>query len=320
MTAFYKQSWFAPVASAATSFLFPSLGSTIGGALNLSGQTADLVGNALVGAGIGGLSNGMQGALTGALAGAGTRYAANALGYGGGYQQLLGGLGALGGGTGTVGGAGGGMRDSNILTTNGVTGGNAGSAATGAASSGGGGALANLTGAGLMKNAPLLLAGASLMGGLAGAGKPKPAVAPGITDPNMTAHLPKVEFQRDYQPYQGDYRRYAMDGGGHQFFSNSQLPSTQYAADGGYMTAYGRGGVSGPGDGRDDKIPALLSDGEYIWDAESVSLLGNGSSKAGAEKLDKMREELRRQKGRSMSRGQMSQDSKPALAYLKDGR
>jgi hypothetical protein len=43
--------------------------------------------------------------------------------------------------------------------------------------------------------------------------------------------------------------------------------------------------VQGPGDGQSDDIPAMLADGEFVWPADVVSALGNGSNKAGAKKL-----------------------------------
>lgn len=54
--------------------------------------------------------------------------------------------------------------------------------------------------------------------------------------------------------------------------------------------------VQGPGAGQDDQIPAMLSDGEYVMDAATVSDIGDGSTKAGAKRLDQMREQLRRKK------------------------
>jgi hypothetical protein len=42
----------------------------------------------------------------------------------------------------------------------------------------------------------------------------------------------------------------------------------------------------GGGTGQSDDIPALLHDGDYVMDAETVSALGDGSSKAGREVLD----------------------------------
>jgi hypothetical protein len=86
-------------------------------------------------------------------------------------------------------------------------------------------------------------------------------------------------------------------------------------------TGYAEGGfaVEGAGDGRDDKIPALLSDGEYVIDAETVALLGNGSNKAGAELLDKFRVNVRKQKGQKLARGEFSEDAKRPEHYMAGG-
>ena len=48
--------------------------------------------------------------------------------------------------------------------------------------------------------------------------------------------------------------------------------------------------VTGPGDGQSDDIPAMLADGEYVFDADTVAQLGNGSTKAGSKILDRFRE------------------------------
>lgn len=78
--------------------------------------------------------------------------------------------------------------------------------------------------------------------------------------------------------------------------------------------------VQGDGDGREDAIPARLSDGEYVIDAETVALLGNGSSKAGAAKLDQFRVNVRKHKGRELAKGKFSADAKRPEAYLAGGR
>jgi hypothetical protein len=65
--------------------------------------------------------------------------------------------------------------------------------------------------------------------------------------------------------------------------------------------ARSEGMLRGPGDGMDDRIPAkvgggqdvLLANNEYIVPADVVAALGNGSSDAGAEQMDKMLERLR---------------------------
>lgn len=62
------------------------------------------------------------------------------------------------------------------------------------------------------------------------------------------------------------------------------------------------GMIDGGGDGMSDSVPAtidgqedlLVSKDEYVIDAPTVAMIGNGSSDAGAAKLDNMREEVRK--------------------------
>jgi hypothetical protein len=58
--------------------------------------------------------------------------------------------------------------------------------------------------------------------------------------------------------------------------------------------------VAGKGDGQSDDIPAWLADGEFVFPADVVSALGNGSTKAGTDKLYKMMHEIR---ARARSKG-----------------
>lgn len=55
--------------------------------------------------------------------------------------------------------------------------------------------------------------------------------------------------------------------------------------------------VSGHTQGQDDKIPAMLSDGEYVIPADVLAHLGDGNNNAGAKKLDVMVGKIRRGKG-----------------------
>ena len=104
-----------------------------------------------------------------------------------------------------------------------------------------------------------------------------------------------------------------------------EAPPNGYAyggyAGGGYAGGGGLGAVAryvqGGGTGREDAIDARLSDGEYVMDAETVAMLGDGSNRAGARKLDAFREQIRRHKGRAMSRGKFSPNAKQPAAYLK---
>jgi hypothetical protein len=51
--------------------------------------------------------------------------------------------------------------------------------------------------------------------------------------------------------------------------------------------------VAGPGDGQSDDIPAMLADSEFVMPADVVAALGNGSTKAGSEKLYEMMHAIR---------------------------
>jgi len=74
--------------------------------------------------------------------------------------------------------------------------------------------------------------------------------------------------------------------------------------------------VHGEGDGQSDDIPAMLADGEYVIDAETVAQIGNGSTKAGAQALDKFREGIRAHK-RSAPINKIPPKTKALTSYLK---
>lgn len=78
--------------------------------------------------------------------------------------------------------------------------------------------------------------------------------------------------------------------------------------------------VQGPGDGTSDSIPARLATGEYVQDAQLVSMIGNGDNGAGAKALDKFRENIRKHKGGSLANGKMAPDThKDLTKYLPKG-
>jgi len=126
-----------------------------------------------------------------------------------------------------------------------------------------------------------------------------------------------------------------------QFFKNDAVPLAQTtgitgkARGGGALQSLGEGQpnglenefdssiehhAEGPGDGTSDDIPAKLSDGEYVMDANTVSLLGNGSNKAGAARLDDLRANLRKHAAKSMSKGKQFMKAKPPEQYMRGGR
>jgi hypothetical protein len=103
-----------------------------------------------------------------------------------------------------------------------------------------------------------------------------------------------------------------MKGGGLPALSN--VPITQ-----GRLNFRKGAPVHGPGDGQSDDIPAMLADGEYVIDAETVAQIGNGSTKAGAQALDKFRENIRRHK-RSAPVNKIPPKTKALTSYLKGAR
>lgn len=96
----------------------------------------------------------------------------------------------------------------------------------------------------------------------------------------------------------------------------SPTPTPLPMANGGALSAVARF-AKGAGSGRDDTIDARLSDGEYVMDAETVAMLGDGSSEDGARKLDMMRSQLRKHKGKALAKGKFSPNAKSPLTYLK---
>jgi len=103
--------------------------------------------------------------------------------------------------------------------------------------------------------------------------------------------------------------------GAQQGVYNYQAPVGK--AQGGALSAVSRF-AQGAGSGRADTIDAKLSDGEYVIDAETVAMLGDGSNKEGAKRLDAMRQNIRSHKGKNLAKGKISPNAKSALTYLKE--
>ena len=77
--------------------------------------------------------------------------------------------------------------------------------------------------------------------------------------------------------------------------------------------------VEGKGDGTSDDITAMLANGEYVFSADVVSALGNGSNKAGAKELDHMVQAIR-SRARSAPPDKLPPDAKSPLEYLKSSK
>jgi len=339
----------------ALSVFLPGVGTAIGGAissglgLGLEAAGISALGAGVIGAGAGALSGGLKGALIGGLTGGLTNYALGPAGLG-----LTGEGGKLGElfGSGTVdpnaavpevhtpaaemapfpdfkGGIEGLSRPTDL---------GAGALAQTAATASGspsGSVIDSLKSAfkdsgigSIAKYAPLVMAAGSLLS------EPEQVQqAVGQLSPSQQEYFNRPGISWDWNKIQSDADRNQMSLSeylagnwnkltGGQF--NQATASADQTADQNTVQA-ARGGAlnqisnlaKGSGSGRDDTINARLSDGEYVMDAETVALLGDGSNDEGARRLDHMRKQLRAQKGKALAKGKFSPNAKSPLAYFK---
>lgn len=78
--------------------------------------------------------------------------------------------------------------------------------------------------------------------------------------------------------------------------------------------------VTGPGDGQSDDIPAMLADGEFVFPADVVAALGNGSTKAGSDKLYEMMHSIRAHHRSAKPKDLPPPAKKSPLDYLKKAK
>jgi hypothetical protein len=184
------------------------------------------------------------------------------------------------------------------------------------------------------KNAVPLLAGAALLS------NPSPEVkaAIGKLSPQQKEYFNRPSVRWDWEQMQrdadvtnedlssfinknwsnvtgGKYNTKAMPRPNNTMGQPNTLPSVAMA-HGGALSQIAQL-AQGPGSGRDDTINARLSDGEYVIDAETVAMLGDGSTKNGSQKLDRLREQLRKHKGKSLAKGKFSPNARAPLDYIR---
>lgn len=326
-----------PFIAPAVSILAPGVTSSIGEFLGAGPQWANALGSGILGGGLGALGGGLRGGLIGAgLGGAAGYYSPDIRGWVGldpttgmpAGSALGEYTGSLAGGTGGAAPAG---QALGTYTGSMVPTGGAGSPIASATGAGGGGG-----GLGMMGKAlPLLLA----VGALSGAGRQNaPGPPDSVTNPqNASLSLPQIDFNRtrNTMPTESYYTYGTRPE--FSFFDDNALPKededednkTKTAAGGGRIGGLGAMRSSGPrgyvgiqtqSSGRADDIDARLSNGEYVFTAEDTALLGDGNPDHGARKLDKMRVNLRRDKGRALARGKISPDAKRPESYMRGGR
>jgi hypothetical protein len=143
--------------------------------------------------------------------------------------------------------------------------------------------------------------------------------------PSQQEYFNRPGITWNWDQMQADADRNNMSLGDYMAFNWNNLTAGQYDNPQKETVAAAKGGAlnqisnlaKGSGSGRDDTINARLSDGEYVMDAETVALLGDGSNDEGARRLDHMRKQLRAQKGKALAKGKFSPNAKSPLAYFK---
>lgn len=214
------------------------------------------------------------------------------------------------------------LTDSNPLTqTAAKIGGNNGSLS---------GVLGGNGGIGGLKGTLALLAAAAQMGNRPNTTAPTGATA---NDPYNTSGYLNRAPATGYTPTTGSWYNYGT-AGEPQFFSGNQLHLARGGAisramrDGQYSRggAFSTGGtfdtkrgdffVQGDGSGQEDNVDAKLSPGEVVWDAGTVSAVGDGNSEEGARRLMAARDKIAEDKG--FKQNVQPKLKKSPLTYLRD--
>jgi hypothetical protein len=144
----------------------------------------------------------------------------------------------------------------------------------------------------LAKYAPLAATGLGVMGLTGGFKAEEPQIPEGFEGIMGT---PGMDLLRQYPEL------YGLRFGGVQPMSTTSpyqtyTPRPVGAAKGGSMdrTEFPRknGAINGPGTGTSDDIPAMLSDGEFVFTARAVRGMGDGSRRQGAKRMYAMMKKL----------------------------
>jgi hypothetical protein len=165
--------------------------------------------------------------------------------------------------------------------------------------------------------------------------------------PGRTATNPTAAGSVGYTPASGGTPgNYWSYGGPEQTYFNNNSAAAFGLARGGalrfahggqqpphpgeFSTANGQHFVRGPGTGTSDSVPAMLSDGEFVFDAQSVARAGGGSNEAGAKKLDELRKSLASDAGNgklihkkaltTVDRFQANLPNRGALSHAREGK
>lgn len=163
----------------------------------------------------------------------------------------------------------------------------------------GGGLLSGLGGSNLLQTG---LLGAAALGIMKGKMKPAQTAPVQYSAPEQLPPPPQATAATTWRPDQEATpftpRQRVLKGYHPDVYKAGELPEFDYYAAQSPLRPYAYGGryYEGEEGGQEDNINARVSPGEYVWDADAVSLLGDGNNAAGARKIRMAIEKLRAQK------------------------
>jgi len=115
--------------------------------------------------------------------------------------------------------------------------------------------------------------------------------------PTMLKAAPEIQHESRFSPLHQLRQGIRRDSQATSLLAHGGLPHKyREAAPEGHKPEFITGltgyYANGKGTGQSDDIPAMLHDGDYVMDADTVASFGDGSSKAGAQVLSKFHHEI----------------------------
>jgi hypothetical protein len=138
----------------------------------------------------------------------------------------------------------------------------------------------------LSKYLPLAAAGVGVMGLAGGFNTEEPQMPDGYGDfMNAPGQRLLDQYPERYGLSFGGVR--PMGSSGYQTYTPPPYTAAQGSGPSGVAQGFPRmnGPIDGPGTGTSDDVPAMLSDGEFVFTAKAVRNMGQGSRRKGAKKM-----------------------------------
>jgi hypothetical protein len=133
---------------------------------------------------------------------------------------------------------------------------------------------------------PLAAAGVGVMGLAGGFNTEEPQMPDGYEDfMNAPGQRLLDQYPERYALSFGGVR--PMGSSGYQTYTPPPYKAAQGSGPSGVAQGFPRmnGPIDGPGTGTSDDVPAMLSDGEFVFTAKAVRNMGQGSRRKGAKKM-----------------------------------